>query len=277
MTELASAGAPPRARAFRSTARGASLLLPPLIVGVAGLGIWEAFVRLAGIQQFLLPSPSQIAGELTANWSTIWEAFGRTWWVSVTGAIGGVIVAVILGVVFSRFHSLASAFTPVAAALAATPIVALAPIYFKWFGIVEPTAKQVTVATVVFFPVYVSTVRGLLQTQPVHLELMRTYGVGWWRTLREVRIPGALPMFFTALKLAVSMAVITAIVAEYFGGQAGTLGSEITSSAAVSNYARAWAVVVMSAVLGIVLYVVVVLAERLALSWHPNMRQRSGK
>lgn len=275
MSDLVSAAAPPRRLSARSTARGAALILPPLAVGVVGLIGWELFVRITGVEQFLLPAPSRIWGQLTEHWDAIWTAFGRTAWVSVSGMIGGVFVALLLAVLCSRFRPLASGFTPLAAALAATPIVALAPIYFKWFGIVEPTAKQFTVATVVFFPVYVNTVRGLLQTQAVHLELMLTYGVGWWRTLREVRIPGALPMFMTSLKLAASMAVIAAIVSEYFGGQAGTLGSEITSSAASSNYARAWGVVTMAAILGIVLFAVVALAERLALSWHPNVRRKS--
>lgn len=275
MSDLVAAGAPPRRLSAKSTARGAAVILPPLVVGIIALAGWELFVRITGVQQFLLPAPSRIWGQLVENWDQIWSAFGRTAWVSVSGFVGGVLVAATLAVLCSRFRPLAAGFTPLAAALAATPIVALAPIYFKWFGIVEPTAKQFTVATVVFFPVYVNTVRGLLQTQPVHLELMRTYGVGWWRTLREVRIPGALPMFMTSLKLAASMGVIAAIVSEYFGGQTGTLGSEITSSAASSNYARAWAVVIMAAVLGIALFAVVALAERLALSWHPSVRRKS--
>lgn len=275
MSDLVSAGAPPRRLRTGSTARRTAMILPPLVVGVVALVGWEVFVRVADIQTFLLPAPSLIWDQLVESWEPIRTATGRTASVTLIGLAGGVVVAVLLGLLFSRVKWLASAFTPLAAALAATPIVALAPIYFKWFGIVEPTAKQVTVATVVFFPVYVSTVRGLLQAQPVHLELMRTYGAGWWRTLREVRVPGALPLFMTSLKLAASMAVITAIVSEYFGGQQGTLGSVITQSAASSNYARAWAAVAMAAALGIALFAVVALIERLALSWHPSVRRRS--
>ena len=109
------------------------------------------------------------------------------------------------------------------------------------------------------------TSKGLLQVQPVHLELMRTYAAGGWRVLREVRVPNALPYFFTSLKVAASLSVIAAIVAEYFGGEQGTLGGIITQSAGLSRYDRAWAAVIAAALLGMALYALVLLLEHLVL------------
>ena len=242
-------------------------LLPPLIVGVCAVLAWEILVRVFNIQKFLIPRPTSIVAALIDSWGDILEGTKRTGYVAISGLIVGVIIAVALALLCTRFRFMADALTPMAAALAATPIVALAPIYFKWFGATDPTAKQMVVVSVVIFPVFINTARGLLEVQNVQIELMHTYGVGDWTILREVRLPNALPFFFTSLKVASSLAVIAAIVAEYFGGQQGTLGSIITQSAGLSRYDRAWAAVLMAALLGIVLYAIVVVLERTFMPW----------
>ena len=238
---------------------------PATVVAVVGLVLWELVVTVFQIQKFLIPKPSAVLAAFVEFFPQILEGLRKTGYVAVTGLVAGVLIAVLMALICTRFRPLASALTPLAAALAATPIVALAPVFFKWFGQVEPTAKQAVVAVVVLFPVFVSTSKGLLQVQPVHLELMRTYAVGGWRVLREVRVPNALPYFFTSLKVAASLSVIAAIVAEYFGGEQGTLGGIITQSAGLSRYDRAWAAVLAAAVLGMALYALVLLLERFAL------------
>lgn len=242
---------------------------PPLAFGAGALVLWELVVTVFRIQRFLVPKPSAIAAAVTESAGAILDGAGKTGWVAISGLVVGVLLAVLLALLCTRFTMLAKGLTPLAAALAATPIVALAPVYFKWFGQVEPTAKQAVVVSVVLFPVFVSTSRGLLQVQPVHLDLMQSYGVGQWRVLREVRAPNALPFFLTSLKVAVSLSVIAAIVAEYFGGEQGTLGGIITQSAGLSRYDRAWAAVLAAAALGMGLYAVVMLLERLLLPWAP--------
>jgi len=174
--------------------------------------------------------------------------------------------------VTTRSRLLSEIVTPLASALAATPIVALAPIYFKWFGSVEPTARQAVVMSVVVFPVFVSTARGLLEVDATHVELMHTYAASEWRVLREVRIPNALPYFLTSLKVAASLSVIAAIVAEYFGGEQGTLGGIITQSAGLTRYDRAWAAVSIASLLGVTLFAGVNLLERILLPWQPARR-----
>ncbi len=254
--------AAPWGRGVRSMA---GTVWPALLVAVVALTVWEIVVTVFQIQKFLVPKPSAIGAAFVEVFPQIVDGLRKTGWVAVSGLVIGVLIAVLLALLCTRFRPLATGLTPLAAALAATPIVALAPVFFKWFGQVEPTAKQAVVAVVVLFPVFVSTSKGLLQVQPVHLELMRTYGVGGWRVLREVRIPNALPYFLTSLKVAASLAVIAAIVAEYFGGEQGTLGGIITQSAGLSRYDRAWAAVLAAALLGMALYAAVLLLERLLL------------
>lgn len=244
------------------------LVLPPVVVAVVGLAGWELAVEAFDIQRFLLPKPSAIWTALVEERDVIWEAARTTGWVAVSGLLAGVVAAVVAALACSRFRPLARAVTPLASALAATPIVALAPVYFKWFGQVGPTAKQAVVVSVVLFPVFVNTARGLLEVEPVHLELMRSYAAGEWRVLREVRVPNAIPFFLTALKVAASLSVIAAIVSEYFGGEQGTLGGIITQSAGLSRYDRAWAAVLAACALGLALYAAVTLLERALVHRH---------
>ncbi|WP_411283993.1 ABC transporter permease [Lapillicoccus sp.] len=274
-SDAASSDATPATTGGRRTERGVAALhaiWPPLLVGVLAMLGWELVVTVFNIQKFLVPKPSAIGSAFGESFPQIVVGVGKTGWVAISGLLIGVVLAVLLALVCTRFAVLATVLTPLAAALAATPIVALAPVFFKWFGQVEPTAKQAVVVAVVLFPVFVSTSKGLLQVQPVHLELMRTYGVGGWRVLREVRVPNALPYFLTSLKVAVSLSVIAAIVAEYFGGEQGTLGGIITQSAGLSRYDRAWAAVLAAALLGMTLYAVVLLLERLLLRGQPPTR-----
>ena len=124
---------------------------------------------------------------------------------------------------------------------------------------------------IVFFPVFINTLRGLREVNPVHRELMASYAAGDWTFARKVRLPGALPFVFTGLRQASSLAVIAAVVAEYFGGLQTGLGSRITSAAAFTAYPRAWAFVVGACVLGLVFYLTTLLLERLTMPWKSRL------
>ena len=161
---------------------------------------------------------------------------------------------------------------PIAVAANAVPIVAFAPLMNNWFGVLSPLSKMMMAALLVFFPVMANVTRGLVQVEPAALELMRSYGASEWTVLRKVRIPNALPYFFTALKLATTLSLIGAIVGEYFGGSSLVLGRIIVQSASALRFDVTWAAILLGATAGIVLYLVVVALERVFIPWHASVR-----
>lgn len=244
----------------------------PLITGAVILLVWEGGIALFQPEGFVLPAPSEIIGALIDNWSTVLAAAKVTGFIIVTGFIGGTIAGIAAAVIVTRFRTANEILTPLAVAVSAIPIIALAPIFKNWFGLLSPRPNQLIVVILVFFPVFVNTAKGLTQVEDSQLELMDSYAASKWTIMREVRIPNALPFVFTALKLASSLAVIAAIVAEYFGGRQDALGNLITGSAGLARYADAWAAVLAGTAIGTVLYVLVVVAERRTIPWHSSVR-----
>jgi NitT/TauT family transport system permease protein len=240
---------------------------PPLLFGVGFLALWEWFVDVRHIKPFVLPKPSAIFEQLRQSHDAILHAAWATGQNALVGLAIGLAAGLIAALLASRLRSLDDMLTPLAAAMAAIPIVALTPIFNTMFASTSSTPRRLVVAIYVFFPIFVNTLRGLRQIDPVHAELMRSYAATPWTTTKVVRLPGALPFFFTGLKIASSGAVIAAIVSEYFGGLQRGLGPAITSAAAASAYPRAWAIVTAAIALGLVFYIVAVLAERLAMPW----------
>jgi NitT/TauT family transport system permease protein len=246
---------------------GSSGWLPPLVAGVVLFGGWELLLAILSPEGFVLPRPSAIVGALFDNWSEVFGAARVTGFVIITGLIGGVLLGVAVAGVVTLFRTADEALTPVAVAINSIPIIALAPIFNNWFGLTSPRSNQMIVIVLVFFPVFINTTRGLTQIDRSQIELMESYAASKWTILREVRVPNALPYFFTALKLASSLAVIAAIVAEYFGGRQDALGPLITSSAGLARYDDAWAAVLAGTVIGGALYVLASVAERFAMPW----------
>lgn len=250
-------------------ARGVlSAVWPPVLFGVAFLGLWEWFVDVRDIKPFVLPKPSAIWTQLHENSDTIFEAAKSTGTNALIGLAIGLLIGLAMALAASRLRTLDEMLTPLAAAVAAIPIVALTPIFNTMFASTSSIPRRLIVVIAVSFPVFVNTLRGLRQVDPVHAELMRSYAARPWTVTRIVRLPGALPFFFTGLRVASSTAVIAAIVSEYFGGLQEGLGPAITSAAASTAYPRAWAIVMAAIVLGLAFYLAALLAERLAMPWH---------
>ena len=214
---------------------------------------------------FLLPRPTEIVDAFFDDFSAIWSATKNTGFIMITGLFGGVILGVVAAFLVTQFKAANETLTPLAIALNAIPIIALAPIFNNWLGLVSPRSNQAVVVLLVFFPVFINTAKGLTQVKDEQLELMDSYAASRWRVLRMVRIPNALPFFFTALKLVASLSVIAAIVAEYFGGSQNSLGSLITTNASFGDYSAAWAVVVAGSVIGIGLYFVSAVLEAIVI------------
>jgi NitT/TauT family transport system permease protein len=246
-------------------------VLPPLIVGIASILLWQLTVTLGRIAPFILPAPSAIWDELVEQKKNVWEAALASGTNALIGLIAGSILAVLFAMAASRFRPLAEVSIPFAAVISALPIIALAPILNNMFEATSSIPRRIVAAIIVFFPVFLNTLRGLREVDPIHQELMHTYAASGWTFARKVRLPGALPYVFTGLRQASSLAVIAAVVAEYFGGLQDGLGSRITSAASFTAYPRAWAFVVGACLLGLAFYLTTLLLERLAMPWRTRL------
>jgi NitT/TauT family transport system permease protein len=259
-------------RLMGRTMRTAREWLPAVAVLVLGLALWEGLVAALNVQRFLLPPPSDIArtfwDERDVLWSAGWYTFKEALGGFAIGCTAGVLLAVLVG----RFRLLRTAIMPYAIAANAIPIIAFAPITNQWFGLLNPLSKMVIAAILCFFPVFVNTLRGLTSVHPSSIELMRSYAAGELTIFRRVRFPNSLPYLFAALKVASVLAMIGAVVGEYFGGSQEALGVQIRNSAALFAFETAWAAILVASILGIGFYLAIALVERLTLDWHPSAR-----
>jgi NitT/TauT family transport system permease protein len=245
---------------------------PALLVFLLGIALWEGYTRGANVERFLLPPLSEIL-------QTLWESrsiFASAGWFTFKEALGGWVIgcsaAILVALVLARWRGVGRAVMPYAIAANAIPIIAFAPITNNWFGILNPLSKMAIAAVLCFFPVLVNTLRGLTSVRPSSIELMRSYACGELEIFRRVRFPTALPFVFSALKIATVLAMIGAIVGDYFGGSQEALGILIRRSAGVFAFTDAWAAIVVASVLGIAFYASVALVERAVMRWHPTAR-----
>ncbi|HET6480764.1 MAG TPA: ABC transporter permease subunit [Actinoplanes sp.] len=251
--------------------RWARAILPPVVFGLVAIAAWQLTVTAGRIAPFILPAPSAIWDELVEQRRNVWEAALASGENALIGLVGGTVVGVLAALAASRFRPLAEVSIPFAAVLNALPIIALAPLLNNMFESTSSIPRRLVAGIIVFFPVFINTLRGLREVNPIHQELMHTYAANGWTFAVKVRLPGALPHVFTGLRQASSLAVIAAVVAEYFGGLQNGLGSRITSAASFTAYPRAWAFVVGACLLGLAFYLTTLLVERLAMPWRTRL------
>ena len=251
-----------RLRASQLLVRLPATVSPVLLEPVEAARIF-AFAQ--GDSRVLVAKGVNLTPILQSSWFTLKEALGGL----VMGGIAGVLVALAT----ARWTATREALLPFAIAANSMPIIAFAPIMNNWFGIDNPFSKMAIVAIMVFFPIMINTVRGLVSVHPRSLELMRSYAASEYAILFKARIPNALPYLFSGLKVAGALAMIGAIVGEYFGGPRIALGVFITQEAALFRFASAWAAILMACLMGIALYLLIILAERLAMPWHSSFRE----
>ena len=245
---------------------------PPILFAVAFLGLWQIIVIVNDIQPYLLPAPSLIATNFFGDLGLMWSTAFYTATTAFLGLVLGTLVGLVFALLAQRFGVVNNLITPLAAGLAAVPIIALTPILNNMFNITSRTPRVLVTMIIVFFPMFVNITRGLIQVQPVQVELMRSMNARPLTVLRVLRAPNAVPFFFTGLKVAAPLSVIAALVAEYFGGPQLGLGSRIASSAANTAYGRAWAYVVAAIIAGLAFYLIVVALERLTAPWIGRVR-----
>jgi len=241
---------------------------PAAAVFVLGIVAWEGLTRGLGVEEFLLPPLSSILDTLREQWSLIWSAALFTFKEALGGFLIGSAAAVLVALLLARWRGLGRAFMPYAIAANAIPIIAFAPITNNWFGILNPASKMAIAAVLVFFPVLVNTIRGLTSVRPSQIELMRSYAAGDLQIFRLVRLPAALPFIFAGLKVGTVLAMIGAIVGDYFGGSQDALGILIRRSAGIFDFTLAWAAIVVASILGMLFYAAVATVERVTMRSH---------
>ena len=246
---------------------------PPVVTFVLVLILWEGAVRLLDIASYLLPAPSAIAGQLSASGPSLLSIGWYTFQEALFGFLLGCSLGVVAAVASVRWRWIAGGLLPFGVASNAVPIIALAPLVGVWFGSTQQTSKIVIVAIMTFFPTLINTYRGLISPTPAALELMRSYAATPAEVFMKLRLPAALPFLFNALKICTTLSLIGAVVSEFFGGPLRALGVYIISQSTIGHYVEAWSAIVVACVLGIGFYLVVVMAERLAMPWHVSHRQ----
>ena len=258
--------------ASRRAAPRALGLLVPALFGAWLLYLWQVGVTGFGVPSVLLPSPAQIGAVFMASTDTLWADFYQTFLKSVLagyalGCGSGFLVALLV----DRVPFLQRGLLPLGNFVSALPIVGVAPIMVMWFGF-DWQSKAAVVVIMTFFPMLVNTIAGLHATEAMERDLMRSYGASYIQTMVRVRLPNALPFIFNALKINSTLALIGAIVAEFFGTPIVGMGFRISTEIGRMNVEMVWATIAVAAVSGSMFYGLLALTERATTFWHPSYR-----
>ena len=261
-----------RALAMRDARSALGRFGTPLLFGAWVLVFWQVLVQVFDVPQVLLPAPALVGHALVASFGVLVSDFEQTVLHSVLiGLVVGCALGFVVGVLIDRSPFLQRGLLPVAALASTVPLVGIAPIMVMWFGF-DWHSKAAVVVVMTFFPMLVNTLAGLAESGHMERDLMRSYGAGYWRTLVSLRVPVALPFVFNALKINSTLAMIGAIVAEFFGSPISGLGFRISTEAARLNMGLVWAAILVAALAGSLLYGLLGWVERRATFWHPSFR-----
>ncbi len=245
---------------------------PAIVVFVGVIALLEFIAAALDLQQFILPRPSAVVAAFIEEQPRIERSAGNTLYEALGGLVIGVASGVLTAFAIARWARVREAVLPIAVGASAIPIIAAAPIMSNWFGILNPFAKMAIVILLTFFPMVVNVARGLSQVDESAVELMRASAASDGQVLRKLRIPNALPYFFTGLKISTTLSLIGAVVAEYFGGSDDVLGRVIVQSSSALRFDITWAAISVTAVAGIAMYLIAVGVERLIIPWHASQR-----
>ena len=248
-------------------------LAVPVIFGLTILILWEGLVRGLNVSPVILPPPSAVAVRFAESLPMLWGDFVQT---AVKGALSGYLIgcaaAFATAIVIDRSPFLQRGLLPVGNFVAALPIVGIAPIMVMWFGF-DWQSKAAVVVVMVFFPMLVNTIAGLKASDAMQRDLMRTYAASYPQTLIKLRLPTALPFIFNGLKICTTLALIGAIVAEFFGSPTVGMGFRIKIEMGRLAMDMVWAEIAVAALAGSLFYGIVALIERKTTFWHPAQRR----
>ncbi|WP_298802405.1 ABC transporter permease [uncultured Lentibacter sp.] len=247
-------------------------VLVPTLFGVTLLILWEGLVRGLSISPILLPPPSSIALRFATSLPILWGDFVQTF---IKGAISGYIIgcgaAFLTAIAVDRSDFLKRGLLPIGNFVAALPIIGMAPILVMWFGF-DWQSKAAVVVIMVFFPMLVNTVTGLGAQDVIQRDLMNTYGASYWQRLMKLSLPAAMPFIFNGLKICTTLALIGAIVAEFFGSPIRGMGFRISTEVGRLSLDMVWAEITVAALAGTAFYGTVALIEKAVTFWHPSQR-----
>ena len=246
--------------------------IAPAVFGVAVLVLWQAFVRFFDVPFVIFPAPTDIWAKLITSLPTLYEDFVQTFLRAVIpGWIIGSLAGFLVALLCDRFDFLKRGLLPLGNLAAALPIVGVAPILVMWFGF-DWQSKAAMVVVMTFFPMLVNVVTGLQASGHLERDLMRSYGANWLQTLVKLRLPAAMPFIFNALKINSTLAMIGAIVAEFFGTPIVGMGFRISTEVGRMGLDMVWAEITVAALVGSAFYGLLVALERWVTFWHPSYR-----
>lgn len=244
----------------------------PVLLGLVIYLLWQFQIlhKILNTNTFVLPLPSRIGHIITGNWSRIVVDIKATMTVALIGLAVGVLAGYLIAVLASVFPLWMKSGVTIVAAFNAIPIVALAPVMTNWTKDVSSdanfrsmVAKTIVVAIVSMANMSINAYRGLTELKPYSEDLMRTVAVGRMKVLFKLRIPNSVPYIFTALKVAVPSSIISAIVSEYFAEYIVGVGRKIRENIVLAQYSTAWAYITVACVLGILMYVVLMIIQKI--------------
>ncbi len=252
----------------RPLLRGITGLIPPLVAFTVIFGGWEAFVRYRGIKEIILPAPSAIVVEVWDNPGRWWSDAVVTGREALLGLSAAFVVAVVIAVLVSHWALMDRALTPVITMVQVTPVIALATPLTVWLGF-GLAPKVVTAALITFVPLVVNAATGFRAIDPAAHELFRSVAATRREVFWKLRVPHSLPYLFSALRVGIGLALIGALVAEWFGSTEG-LGRTMVQARNSLAYTKLWAAVLVLMLMGIAGVTILRLAERWVLRWHPR-------
>ncbi|MCY4543574.1 MAG: ABC transporter permease [Rhodobacteraceae bacterium] len=245
----------------------------PATFGVTILVLWEGVVRALEVPSVILPPPSAIALSFARNTDILWIDFVQTF---VRGALSGYAMgcgsAILIAILVDRSPFLRRGILPLGNFVAALPIVGTAPIFVMWFGFGWQSKAAVVVA-MTFFPMLVNMVQGLSSSDAMQRDIMKTYNASYWQTLVKLKLPVAMPHALNGLKICTTLALIGAIVAEFFGSPIQGMGFRISTEVGRLALDLVWAEIVVAAITGSSFYGLVTLIDNRIAFWHPSRRK----
>ena len=252
----------------------AATVLPPLVLGVLFLVAWQAWVVISDVQPFVIPRPSDIWKAFVNDFDLVWKASVVTGMNALVGLVLGSLFGFVIAVLTNRFAFVSELVTPLAITVAAIPAVVIVGVLNNMYSLDSQIPRRIMATISVFFVVFVQVTKGLRQNDATQMELMRSYAASPFDTLKKVRLPNTMPFFFTGVRTAAPLALIIALVSEYFGGTQNGLGSKISGTLNSANKALGFAYVLGGAIVGLLFFAGSNLLEYLVVPWRRRARSK---